>query len=139
MTYKLLDHEADVGIEASGETLEEVFSDGAKAMFEVMADTKSIKAIKKVAVSCQADDIPKLFIEWLNQLLTKKDIESLIFSRFEVDITQKDNNFVLTGNAWGEEPNEERHNLKTEVKAATYSGLDYKRNGEYIIRCVLDI
>jgi SHS2 domain-containing protein len=138
MTYKLLEHEADVGIEARGGNLAEVFQDGATAMFEVMADTKSIKATKKVEISCQADDIPALFIEWLNQLLATKDIESLIFSRFEVEI-KHDKTFTLHARAWGEEPDEEKHSLKTEVKAATYSGLDYKKNGEHIIRCVLDI
>ena len=139
MTYRLLEHEADIGIEASGKSLEEVFQDGAKAMFEVMADIETIQLEKKVEISCQADDIPTLFIEWLNQLLAEKDISYLLFSRFEVNIDHEGNIFTLHATAWGEEPDEEKHRLKTEVKAATYSGLEYKKNGEHIIRCVLDI
>ena len=42
MSFKHFEHQADVGIIGIGKTLEEAFQEGAKAMFQVMADLKTI-------------------------------------------------------------------------------------------------
>ena len=136
MAYKYLEHEADVGILAIGDSLEEAFSEGAKAMFGVMVDVKGVEAKKSVEIKCSAKDIPALFVEWLNELIQKKDTEEMFFSKFKVKI--KDNE--LTGKAIGEKINLDKHKVKTEVKAATYSGLKYEKKGsKHALQCILDI
>jgi SHS2 domain-containing protein len=141
MAYSYLDHEADMGIRAEGESVEEAFCEGAKAMFNVMADIKEVKAIKKVEVHCESDSIPKLFIEWLNELLSLADMETLLLSEFKIDkIKTEEALFVIDGQAFGEGISPERHRLKTEVKAATYSGLRYEVKGKrHILQCVVDL
>jgi len=42
--YEFFEHTADVGIIARGNTLEEAFSNAAKAVFEVMTDTSKVEA-----------------------------------------------------------------------------------------------
>lgn len=139
MTYKYLEHEADVGILAIGDTLEGAFSEGAKAMFNVMVDIEGVKPKDKVEIKCKAKDIPALFIEWLNELVNKKDVEEMFFSEFEVNI-KKNKDYELTGKAIGEKINLDIHQVKTEVKAATYSGLKFEKKGnKYHLQCVLDI
>ena len=141
MAFKYLEHEADVGILATGKTLEEAFEEGAKAMFGVMADLGRVKQKKKVSVSASSDKTDTLFIEWLNSLLSQKDIKGMMFSRFKVKINKagKDGGLKLTGEAWGDATSEEQC-LKTEVKAATYSGLRYTKTvGKHSLQCVLDI
>ena len=136
MPYKYLEHEADVGILASGKTLEEAFAEGAKALFGVMVELKGVKASDKVKVECSADDIPGLFVEWLNELVRIKDIEGSFYSKFKVNIDGK----KLVGECFGEKIDLKKHNVKTEVKAATYSGLKYEqKNRKHCLRCVLDI
>lgn len=140
MPFQYLDHEADVGIRVWGPTLEDAFREGAKAMFGFMADISKVRPRAKVDISCDAVDIPSLFVEWLNALLSKKDINNLIFSEFEVKIGKKGKDYTLTGVACGEAPDPQRHKLKTEVKAATYSGLKFERlKGNVYLTCVLDI
>jgi len=75
MEYELLEHEADIGIRGYGDTIEEAFENGAKAMFSIMVDLKKVNSQKNVKIKCEAPDIEALFVEWLNELLTKKDIE----------------------------------------------------------------
>ena len=135
--YRYLEHEADIGIEATGRTLEEAFAEGAKAMFSIMVELDTIKPSSEVRVECEAPGIPELFVEWLNTLLAHKDIDDMLFSDFSVKITGS-GPYRLEGTARGEEPGP-HHRFGTEVKAATYYGLKYEHNGLHKLTCVLDI
>ncbi len=140
MAYKLLPHEADIGVQGIGSTLEEAFEEAAKAMFDVMVEVKNVDQKKEVDVECDAYDIDALFVEWLNNLLAKRDIDDMVFSKFKVKIEKKDNRYHLKAKACGEKLDQEKHKIKTEVKAATYSGLKHEeKEGKHYIQCVLDI
>ena len=102
MSYKFLEHQADVGILAEGKTIEESFSEGAKAMFEVMVDLNKVNPTKPIDINCKAETLENLFIEWLNELLAQQDINDFTFSKFELKITKKNNQFNLKGKAYGE-------------------------------------
>ena len=139
MDYELLDHEADIGIRGYRNTIEEAFENGAKAMFSVMIDLDEVNPQKNVEIKCEAPDLETLFIEWLNELLTKKDIEEMSFSEFKVKINKNDL-YTLKGVASGERFDQKKHKPKIEVKAATYSGLKIGKKDEKIyIQCVVDV
>lgn len=127
MTYKFLEHTADIGIECSGDTLEEAFSEGGKALFEVMVDIQTIEPIEIITFTVESDSVENLFIEYLNKLIALKDINESVYSEFEVEIIEKDGKFILNCLARGEILNQEKHNIKTEVKSATYYGLKYNK------------
>lgn len=141
MPYTYLDHEADVGIRAIGSTLKEAFEQGAKAMLNVMWDISTISERQYVVVECAARDIPELFVEALNEILFKQDVEGLALARFQVNgISMMNGRYRLTGIAYGEPLNFEKHTVKTEVKAATYAGLRYEeKEGQHIVQCILDV
>ncbi len=140
MAFKYLDHEADIGIWASGRSLEEAFCEGAKAMFNLMVDINTVEPIKSISVEVSAPDIPSLFTEFLNELLLLMDTTGNVFSNFGVRIARGKEGYLLHGTAKGEPLRSEKHNIKTEVKAATYSGLKYwKAGGTHNLRCVLDL
>ncbi len=141
MAYSYLDHEADVGIRAEGNTLEEAFCEGAKAAFNVMVGLDEVNPKEKVEIHCESKGIDLLFVEWLNELLSLADMNGLLFSRFEVDkIRKKGEMYIIDGLAFGEKIDQQKHKLKTEVKAATYSGLKYEVKGKrHYLQCVLDL
>ena len=63
-------------------------------------------------------------------------MEESFYSRFKVKIDGK----RLVGECFGEKIDLKRHKVKTEAKAATYSGLKYeKRVGKHYLQCVIDI
>jgi len=139
MTFEYLEHEADLGILANADTLEQAFEEGAKAMFNAMVDIARVKPAVKSEVSVSAESVDSLFVEFLNALLTKVDTEGMVFSRFRVRIL-KEETYCLTAEAWGEPLDQKRHEVKTEVKAATYSGLKcWTDSGKHHVQCVLDI
>lgn len=140
MAYEYLDHEADMGIKATAETLEEAFEDGAQAMFNSMVDIAKVEPLNKIELDVSADSVDSLFVEFLNALLAKVDTESMVFSRFRVEIKKAEKSFTLHARAWGEELDQKKHDVKGEVKAATYHGLKcWSDSGGHNVQCVLDI
>lgn len=138
--YEYFEHQADVGIIGCGATLEEAFIEGAKAMFQVMADIKNIEAKREIKIEAEANDEETLFVEWLNALLSHKDIDDMLFSEFKLKIKKEQNTFKLKGTAKGETTDYDKHHLKTEVKAATYSQLKVEiLNKQYKVQCVVDV
>lgn len=135
--YDYFEHGADVGIIGRGASLEEAFEEGARAMFNLMVDIEGVRPIDQVSIDCQGSDVDGLFIEWLNHLLTQADIRQMVFSEFTVEEIK---GFHLRGSARGEQLAPDRHLVKTEVKAATYSMLATGREGdEHFARCVVDV
>lgn len=139
--YELFEHEADVGIRGIGKTLEKAFEEAAKALFSVEVDIKKVKARKTVKVSCEAENIEELFVEWLNALLTKASITDMVFSQFNVKIEKKKDGFKLEGTAKGEKINPRKHGTKDEVKGATYAELKVYQDKKkrWIAQCIVDV
>ncbi|RLI67777.1 archease [Candidatus Heimdallarchaeota archaeon] len=137
MPFEYFEHEADVGIVGIGKTLEEAFEEAAKAMFNVEVDISRVECKEKVEVECSADNVEELFIEWLNSLLAEADMRNMVFSEF--GITELSEHY-LKGYACGEKLDAEKHKVKTEVKAATYSQLKIEeKDGLFYVKCVVDV
>ncbi|MBU7000760.1 MAG: archease [Theionarchaea archaeon] len=137
--FELLDHEADVGIRSWGKTIEEAFENGARAMFSVMVNLDGVTPREEIKVEAAAEDYESLFVQWLNELLAQRDITEMIFSDFTVHIKKREG-LHLSGTARGEYLSQEKHEIKTEVKAATYFGLKSGKKDELLFfQCVLDI
>lgn len=141
MSYKYLPHEADIGIEVIGDTVEEAFEEGAKALFNAMVEIEKYKPDVKVTVHNAASDLPSLFIEWLNEFIAIQDIDELILCKFKVNVLKKSGDqWILEGDAWGEPLKHQQNTLKANVKAATYGGLKYvQEDGKHKFTCILDV
>jgi len=141
MPYEYIDHEADIGIRGIGHDLAEAFAEGARAMFGIMADLEAIAPVEQVTVQCEAPDPEALFVELLNELLFQREMRGLLFKACEVKaLRQGPRGWHLEASAWGETLNPDRHEILTEVKAATYSGLKiYREDDQYVVQCVVDV
>jgi SHS2 domain-containing protein len=118
--FEQFEHEADVGVRGYGKTIEEAFQNGAKAMFDIMANLGKVDSINEFRIRCEASDLEELFVEWLNALLSQAGVKTMIFSEFKVEkISKTDRGYELIGLAKGEKLNPEKHETKIEVKAAT--------------------
>jgi SHS2 domain-containing protein len=139
--HEHFEHKADMGVLGRGRSLEESFEECAKAMYEIMIDLSKVEHKKEVLIEARAEERETLLIEWLNRLLSEGDIKDLFFSEFRIDVIKEEKNeFVLKGRAWGEKRDEVKHDAKTEVKAATYSGMDVaEKDGEWVAQCIVDV
>lgn len=141
MSYKYLEHKADIALVGIGKTLEEAFQEGAKALFDIMIDIKTVECKKKITLNVQASSEESLFVEWLNALLAEKDVKEMMFSDFKIETIKKQNNlYKMKAVVCGEAFSQEKHKPKIEVKAATYSGLKIeKKNGKFYVQCICDV
>jgi SHS2 domain-containing protein len=141
MPYTYLDHEADIGLEASGATLAEAIEAGVQGLLDLMVDTGGVQASGTTPVAAEAGDPAALFVAILNAVLAERDISGQFFRCFRIDrLEEKSGRWYLTGTLWGEPVDQTRHETGNEVKAATYSGLRYTdEHGVVTLRCVLDL
>lgn len=134
--FKIFDHTADIGIEAFGETLEEAFEETARGMFAIITDGSKIekKEKRKIEIPFEGDE-EILLVDWLSELIYIHDVETLVFSDFDVKI-----NDVLTAYAYGEKYDRNKHKYGVEIKAVTYHMLEIKRNKKGVtIKVLFDI
>ena len=134
--WKHFHHQADIGIRATGKTLEEAFEEGAVALTAVICSPETVQPTECIEIECEADEDDILFADWINALIYEMDVRKMLFGRFEVTI----DNHKLTAKAWGEPVDFDRHEPAVEVKAATFMDLKAHRdNGSWIVQCVVDV
>ena len=130
-------HVADLGVRGYGRTREEAFAATAAALTAAVTDPTAVAPLRSVNITCEAPDEELLLAEWLNALVYEMSTRRMLFSRFEVRITDGQ----LTAKAWGETVERERHQPAVEVKGATYTELLVRRDdtGEWVAQCVIDV
>jgi len=141
MPYEYLDHEADIGLRGIGDTLKEALAEGARAMFHIMVNPKTVTPVTEIPVDCQAGDLESLFVTLLNELLYLQEVKATTLVDFQVmRLEQSDKGWELEGLAAGEPMDPDKHEFMTEVKAATYFGLEhYTQGNQYVFQCVVDV
>ncbi len=133
--FELIEHTSDVGLAAYGKTLAEAFVNAARGMFSIIAELDGVGETESRRIEVSADDIEALLFEWLNSLLYYFDVETLLFSGF--DITEfEDTRLVAV--CHGEKYDASRHRLKTGVKSATYHMLEVDRENNKV-RVIFDV
>lgn len=124
--YETIEHTADIGIRAYGDSRRELFESAAGGMFAMMADPETVKPDVEFTVRAEAADGVSLLVEWLNELLYVFDSKGVLLKRFEiVELGETD----LRARVFGEAIDRSRHALETDIKAATYHMLDVTESG----------
>jgi len=126
--FRLLDHTADVGLQAYGETIGEAFENAALGMFNIITDPGRVGALQDFEVTVEGEDLKTLLHDWLDQLLILSQVNNILFSSFKVDLRKLEDRMSLTGWAMGEPADPDRHVYKTEIKAVTRHMLEVKEN-----------
>ncbi len=125
--YEQFPHTADIGVRVYGKDLKELFENAAFAMFDIIADLENLSGDTVETFELEAPDQEGLLVAWLDELLYNFYTKQMIFFKFQIEeLTEKRLKAKATGRSIGAN----RNRLKTEIKAATYSGLNIKKSGE---------
>lgn len=135
--YELFEHTADLGLRARAADLDALFAEAAACLFSaIVEDPGTVRAETAVTVELAGTDREFLLFDWLKELLYRYDGEHLLFGRFEVQVREDG----LTGAAWGEPVDPERHVLLHEVKAITYHELKVEKTDDgWLAEVIVDI
>ena len=131
---------ADVAFEAEGKDINELFEQCAMATEESMVDMKGVKQKISKNIKLEADALDRLLIDWLNEVIFYKDAEGLLFSHFQVVVKKIGTDWKLTATAKGEKRDPKKHELRADVKAATWHMFELKETKDgWKARIVEDI
>jgi protein archease len=122
--FRILEHTADVGFEAFGSTLPEVFENAARALATLISDPATVEPGGEVRIEVQGADPPDLLVNWLSEILFQHDAERWLFHDFTVESLD---DHAVSGIAWGEEIDQARHQTNLMVKAITYHQLSLQQ------------
>jgi len=125
--YEQFPHTADIGVRVYGKDLKELFENAAFAMFDIIADLENLSGDTVETFELEAPDQEELLVAWLDELLYNFYTKQMIFFKFQVEELTENR---LKAKATGRSIGANRNRLKTEIKAATYSGLNIKKSGE---------
>ena len=125
--YEIIEHTADVGVKANGNTLKELFENAAKGMFDIIGGRTHLKREikKKIEIKKEVDAVEELLVAWLSELLYIFNKEEILFNTFRV--VQLDNSGI-SGEAEGEKIDLAKNPLQTEIKAVTFHDLKIEEN-----------
>ena len=138
--HELFEHKADIGIRGIGETKEEAFAECAKAMFSVMVDLETVGSEEKFDIEIETNDLESLLVDFLNHLLYLRDVNETLFNKFDLYIINEGDEWKLNGTGFGEKINKKKHDIKSDVKAASYHQLDVaEKDGKWLAQCVVDV
>ena len=133
--YDIVEHTADVGIKAYGDSIEEAFANAAKGMFDLITDNSNIDSIGEYLIELEADNLEELLVDWLSELLFLHGAHNLVFGFFDVKIRDK----KLSARVKGEEYNLEKHGMGVEIKAVTYHMLEVHEKPPIYVQVLFDI
>ncbi|MCM8804125.1 MAG: archease [Candidatus Omnitrophica bacterium] len=132
---EIINHTADIGIKVSGKTIEELFLNSAKGLYEII-DVKYNGYEDLLKINLRGDNLEELLIKFLNELIyyieTKKiggDIEKVkienVKGEYELNVELKVKKI---------------ENIGKEVKSATYHNLKIEKvKDQYYTVIIFDL
>lgn len=128
-------HDADIGVEGRGRTVEEALVNVARATFAIICDIAAVRPLETVQVEFVEDDLEIALVTWLNLLLPEARWRGLALGEFALEHRDGGWHGVARGEPW--RPGLERG---VEVKGATLTMLSVRQtDGGWEARCVVDV
>ena len=125
--FDVIEHTADIGIAAYGADLKQVFANAARGLFSLITELDAISEKNIYHIQVTAPDREALLLQWLNELIYRFEVKEMLFHRFTIN-TLTDTELKATG--CGEKIDLAKHELKIQVKAATFHMLKIEQNND---------
>jgi SHS2 domain-containing protein len=118
--FAILEHPADIGIEAWGSNLAEAFSQASAGLISVILDADNVESRETRHIAISATDVEHLLVKWLTEILYLYDGQKFVGKVFAISRMSSTD---LEATIHGESLDSTRHVTKLDVKAITYHQL----------------
>lgn len=141
MGHRFLSHTADLRLEVTAPSLEELLSEALVGFAEAMTVPEAVAEETSWTVETDAADLGGLLVAWLEELLFYYDARGLLPRRAEVRVAGEEGSYQLDATVHGEAYDPERHEIKVLLKAITYHGLvvEQAEGGGWRAEVIFDI
>ncbi|MFH5799252.1 archease [Haladaptatus sp. CMAA 1911] len=117
MHYTLREHTADIGVEATGETISAAFAAVADGMAAAMCDDIPTGGTR-FDIALRAESREALLFDYLDELIYQRDVRAVLPVENEANVTEEGREWYVRGSARGVPL---RKLMAREIKAVTYS------------------
>ena len=125
--YRLFDHTADLGIEISGGTIEELYAGAAMALFDLLTSIETVRVTQMREITAEGEDPADLLVNFLRELLSTWNSTGFLARECTIlAVTPRH----LTAHLRGEPCDPVRHLIKKEIKAVTYHQPSVRRTAK---------
>ncbi|MGM0398560.1 MAG: archease [Halobacteriota archaeon] len=136
MPFELKDHTADVAVEATGDTMGDVFAAVAEGMTAAMADEIPATG-DRFTLSVTAENREAVLFDYLDRLIYERDVREVLPVDHEADVSGEGEAWTVEASARGV-PLEDV--VARDLKAVTYSEMDLsQRDGGWHAYVVFDV
>jgi len=137
MTYKFLEHTADIKFVSEGSSLEEAFIEAAKALKETICGNIIILEQEIKEIEIKGNNMENLLYNFLEEFIVLLDSEGFLISTIK-EITIDKASFILKAKIIGDKVN--NYKFTNDVKAVTYNEMFVKEiGGKWKTQVVLDV
>jgi len=135
--FETFEHPADIGLQASADSLGGLFEAAAEGLAEQMCPRATVRPVRAVRIDVAAEDVEALLVDFLSAVLRRFDLDRFLLSSVRVErIDAK----AVSAEVRGETYDPARHELAAEIKAVTYHQLAVARDGNgWTARVILDV
>jgi SHS2 domain-containing protein len=135
-TFEILEHTADVGIQARGESLEEAFSGVGEGLATLLGAWFPGEGQER-SLLVEGEDLDAVLAAWVDELLYVHEVEDAVFGGFGVNRVSERSVDARVRMA----PRGERELESVGVKAATYHRIRVARedDGSWSARIYVDV
>ncbi len=138
MKYKILDHPADIRVQAFGKTKEELFLNALKGMSEVLRpEIKDKNQIKKNRIEINSIDLDNLLVDFLSEVLYLTQINKRIYNDIKFFKFSDPSNSSGQAKLKGELSGYEIESFEEDIKAVTYHGLKIEKNKDGLYQAII--
>lgn len=131
-----IDFSGDVGIQASGGDRRDLFAAVTEGLLRLMHGGDVIPAVER-RIEVTSSTPEDTLVDWLSEVIATAATHGEVYGDVYMDSVEA---CAASGVLSGEPIDETRHELRFDVKAATYHGLEYEESDEgYRCRVIFDL
>lgn len=133
--YKILPHPADIKLEITASSKEDIFRGALEGMaYIIQSDISKKDSLKKERIEIHSMDINALLVDFLNEVLAKSDIHNSVFDNIKIEKLRDD---CIKGIIEGRNVKE----FSEEIKAVTHHELNINedKNGDWKVIILFDV
>ena len=131
---------ADIGFEAEGESIEEVFRGATQAVLETMATPSTVSGGWEHAIERSDRDPSALLFDWLSEVVYWKDAAGVVYREAPLTLTREGDVWLLHARLIGAPVDYLTQELHADVKGVTKHLYELKQTGgRWKVRVVLDV
>ena len=137
MGYRVFDHTADLGVEVTGATLEELYAGAVFALFDLLTDLSAVRETEERTLTVEGDGPDDLLVNFLREVLYAWNGDRFLIRRCTIREVAPGQLTVLL---LGEPYDPARHRIRMEIKAVTYHQASVSRTETgWVARVVFDV